>query len=444
MKNSSLANQDNHTQMLNENPPTKGSWSKTEDEKLMAIVEELGGNVRNWTDISKKMVPFNRTPKQCRERYHQNLKPNLNKDPITEEEGEKINQMVIKHGKKWAFIARSLNNGRSDNTVKNWWNLKEGKKKRMKAKLEKKKINNSKPIENPKEEEPKNDVPSNSNNLPIEPPIMPEMKLQPTYINGLNMNHNYEWMSNELAKSNLIGMPSNNFAHYNLRLYESNVNRNSIFNQNIFNSNPTEPSPMDGAQFMKNGMNNSFSDLTKYSMQPVPQFMNGRMHSVDHFIPNTLNYSPASNGSNNDQRRISVAHSALSASNNLPMMSKEEDRGNRTRESSILALNQTPTNNILPISRRASQFFLQQQSTDIMNDKYRQNNIIFKQPFLQGVPQNNTKISPQALKNNFSTLGFQNKPENGVFKSDYTMNQTSSKDDRRRSTLANILNNDPE
>lgn len=430
--------------MINNKPPTKGSWSKTEDEKLMAIVDELGGNVKNWTDISKKMIPFTRTPKQCRERYHQNLKPNLNKEPITEEEGEKINQMVIKHGKKWAYIARSLNNGRSDNTVKNWWNLKEGKKKRMKAKLEREKKSTAKPIETPGEELKHEE--KTTSNMPLDQSMAPDGKFQHAYMNGLNMNYNHEWMSNELAKSNLIGMPMNNYAQLNLRLYESNANnRNSIFNQNIFNSNPNEPSIMEQGPFMKNGMSNSFTDLAKYNMQLVPQFMNGRMQSVDHFVPSTLSYSPASNGSNNEQRRISVAHSALSASNNLPMIGKEDDRVNRTRESSILALNQTLTNNsILPISRRASQFFLQQQGTEIMNDKYRQGNIIFKQPFVQGVPQNNIKMPPQPVKNTFSTAGVPGKPDNGVFKSNYTMNQTPNKDGRRRSTLANILNNNPE
>ncbi|RMZ85223.1 hypothetical protein DV738_g198, partial [Chaetothyriales sp. CBS 135597] len=62
-----------------------------------------------------------RSPKQCRERYHQNLKPSLNHEPISNDEGELIEQLVQEIGKRWAEIARRLGN-RSDNAVKNWWN----------------------------------------------------------------------------------------------------------------------------------------------------------------------------------------------------------------------------------------------------------------------------------------------------------------------------------
>ncbi|KAF3484134.1 FlbD [Arthroderma uncinatum] len=62
-----------------------------------------------------------RSPKQCRERFHQNLKPTLNHDPISAEEGLVIERLVSEMGKRWAEIARRLGN-RSDNAVKNWWN----------------------------------------------------------------------------------------------------------------------------------------------------------------------------------------------------------------------------------------------------------------------------------------------------------------------------------
>jgi Myb-like DNA-binding protein FlbD len=81
----------------------------------------------NWVRISQQLG--SRTPKQCRERYHQNLKPSLNHDPITPEEGAMIERLVQEIGKRWAEIARQLH-GRSDNAVKNWWNGSQNRRKR--------------------------------------------------------------------------------------------------------------------------------------------------------------------------------------------------------------------------------------------------------------------------------------------------------------------------
>ncbi|KAI1474224.1 hypothetical protein F4774DRAFT_430051 [Daldinia eschscholtzii] len=95
----------------------RGPWTNREDEMLKEIVEQQGA--LNWVKIAQRVQT--RSPKQCRERYHQNLKPGLNHSPITPEEGILIEKMVQERGKRWAEIARALNN-RSDNAVKNWWN----------------------------------------------------------------------------------------------------------------------------------------------------------------------------------------------------------------------------------------------------------------------------------------------------------------------------------
>ncbi|KAI1164376.1 Homeodomain-like protein [Nemania serpens] len=95
----------------------RGPWSQREDATLIRLVQQQGP--LNWVKISDTLV--SRSPKQCRERYHQNLKPSLNHEPISTEEGQLIEKLVNDLGKRWAEIARRLNN-RSDNAVKNWWN----------------------------------------------------------------------------------------------------------------------------------------------------------------------------------------------------------------------------------------------------------------------------------------------------------------------------------
>jgi hypothetical protein len=95
----------------------RGPWTTAEDQQLLELVHSQGAT--NWVRISQLINT--RSPKQCRERFHQNLKPSLNLDPITPEEGVLIEKMVAEMGKRWAEIARRLHN-RSDNAVKNWWN----------------------------------------------------------------------------------------------------------------------------------------------------------------------------------------------------------------------------------------------------------------------------------------------------------------------------------
>ncbi|MCJ1306430.1 hypothetical protein MMC25_000072 [Agyrium rufum] len=95
----------------------RGPWNQKEDQQLLTLVQEFGAS--NWVEISNRLCV--RTPKQCRERYHQNLKPSLRHTPITPEESQRIYNLFNVHGPKWAEISRQMP-GRSDNSIKNWWN----------------------------------------------------------------------------------------------------------------------------------------------------------------------------------------------------------------------------------------------------------------------------------------------------------------------------------
>lgn len=107
----------------------RGPWVPKEDARLRACISAEGP--QNWVAIAQAVG--NRSAKQCRERYHQNLKPGLNPEPITRAEAEYILEQVRHRGPRWADISRELGNGRSDNAVKNWWNGHINREKRQQA-----------------------------------------------------------------------------------------------------------------------------------------------------------------------------------------------------------------------------------------------------------------------------------------------------------------------
>jgi len=95
---------------------SNGCWTAHEDKMLELLVSTIG--TYSWIQISHSMET--RTTKQCRERYHNFVKPGLDHSPITPAEGETIVSMVEKIGRRWALISKRLEN-RSENAVKNWW-----------------------------------------------------------------------------------------------------------------------------------------------------------------------------------------------------------------------------------------------------------------------------------------------------------------------------------
>ena len=83
----------------------KQYWTKEEDQKLQALVEKFGA--RNWKRIASYFD--NRTDVQCLHRWQKVLNPDLVKGPWTQEEDEKVVNMVHKYGpKNWSAIASHL------------------------------------------------------------------------------------------------------------------------------------------------------------------------------------------------------------------------------------------------------------------------------------------------------------------------------------------------
>ncbi|MDR0740923.1 MAG: hypothetical protein LBF34_04415 [Puniceicoccales bacterium] len=95
---------------------TGQKFTPKEDARLCALVDQYG--TKNWKQIASHM--FNRSARQCRDRWKIYLAPGLNLSTWTDVEDALLREKFNELGPKWVQIVKFFP-GRTDTNCKNRW-----------------------------------------------------------------------------------------------------------------------------------------------------------------------------------------------------------------------------------------------------------------------------------------------------------------------------------
>lgn len=92
-------------------------FTPDEDARLLLLINKYR---YNWKKISKEMK--NRSVRQCKERFHHYLSPNIKHDNWTQEEDILLLKTVDSFGKRWK-IFELIFKGRTEISIRNRYNV---------------------------------------------------------------------------------------------------------------------------------------------------------------------------------------------------------------------------------------------------------------------------------------------------------------------------------
>lgn len=99
-------------------------WTEAEDKMLLEMARKC--SAKHWEYVAQAVAAVSggsvskKTAKQCRERWHNHLNPDIKAAPMSPEEEATLFQLHRETGNKWSDISHQMS-GRTDNAVKNYF-----------------------------------------------------------------------------------------------------------------------------------------------------------------------------------------------------------------------------------------------------------------------------------------------------------------------------------